>query len=121
MISGFIIVINIYNYNLIDQKRNLSIFRSLGFNYREISKNLFIQSLIQWISSLVIGIPIGIALSIFALKQISSNSREYIYASGINEMIITALLIFAYILISHLIIMKKIKKINIVEEIKDSD
>ena len=96
-------------------------FRGFGFRYIEISNNLFIQSIIQWIKSIIIGLPIGIVLSKYILKKVSSPRREYIYASGIKEIIITILLVFIYIIISHLICMKNIKKINIVEEMKDRD
>ena len=121
LIIGDIIIINLYLYNLLDQRRNLSIFRSLGFQYREISKNWFIQSIIQWTTSMIIGIPTGIMLSKFFLKTVSSDRREFIYASGIKEFIITAVLLFLYIYIGHIKCMKSFRKMNIIEEIKDRD
>ena len=121
VIIGFIIVININNYNIIDQKKNLSIFRSLGINYSEISKNWFIQSVVQLVTSIIIGIPIGILFSHFILKAISTTRREYMYASGIREIIITILIMFSYIVICHITSMRKLKKYNIIEEIKDRD
>lgn len=121
MIIGFVIIININNYNLIDQKRNLSIFRSLGFQCGEISSNWFIQSILQWIISTGIGLPIGIIISKFILKIASSSRREYIYASGIKEILITVVLLFVYICISHFISMRKLKKIDIIEEVKGRD
>ena len=119
MVIGFIIVVNINYYNLVDQKKNLSVFRSLGFHSNEISKNMFIQSITQWVTSIIIGLPVGIVLSKFVLKMVSSDRREYIYASGIKEVLITVILLFVYIVISHLISMRKINKLNISEEIKD--
>lgn len=118
---GLIIVLNINEYNLIEQKRTLAIFRSLGFHTSEISKNLSIQSIIPWILSLIIGLPIGIMLSKYVLKIASSPRREYIYASGIKEVILTFLLIGLYMLIGHLLSMRKLKQINITEEIKERD
>ena len=121
LIIGYLIIININSYNLLDQKRNLSIFRSLGFEYREISKSWFVQALIQWIASIIIGIPSGILLSKFALKYISSVRREFIYASGIKEIIFTVILVFIYIYIGHKKCMKNFRKIDIIEEVKDRD
>jgi ABC-type antimicrobial peptide transport system permease subunit len=54
---------------LLDQKRNLSIFRSLGFQYGEISRSWFVQTLTQFIISVIIGIPCGILLSKFKKNQ----------------------------------------------------
>ena len=121
LIIGYIIIININLYNLLDQKKNLSIFRSLGFGYSEISKSWFIQALIQWITSIIIGIPSGILLSKIILKYISSAWREFIYASGIKEIIFTVILLFIYIYIGHKKCMKDFRKINIIEEVKDKE
>ena len=121
LIIGYIIIININSYNLLDQKKNLSIIRSLGFKYSEISKNWFIQALIQWITSIIIGIPSGILLSKFILKYISSVRREFIYASGIKEIIFTIILLFIYLYIGHRKCMKNFRKIDIIEEVKDRD
>lgn len=121
LIIGYIIIININTYNLLDQKKNLSIFRSLGFSYREISKSWFVQALIQWITSIIIGIPSGILLSKYILKYVSSVRREFIYASGIKEIIFTVILLFIYIYIGHRKCMNKFRKIDIIEEVKDKD
>ena len=121
LIIGYIVIININLYNLLNQKRNLSIFRSLGFQYSEISRNWFLQSFLQWIISLIIGIPFGILLSKYFLYRISSPRREFIYASGFLEIIITALLLFIYLYIGHCEVMHLFKKIDIVEEVKDRD
>lgn len=85
LIIGYIIIINLNAYNIIDQKRNLSIFKTQGFSYKDISKNWFIQSIIQCIISVIIGLPIGVILSKIILKTVSSPRREFIYASGIKE------------------------------------
>ncbi|MBR3324714.1 MAG: FtsX-like permease family protein [Clostridia bacterium] len=121
LIIGYIIIININSYNLLDQKKNLSIFRSLGFSYSEISKSWFVQALIQWITSIIIGIPSGILLSKYILKYVSSIRREFVYASGIKEIIFTVILLFLYIYIGHRKCMKNFRKIDIIEEVKDKE
>lgn len=121
IIIGYIIIININAYNLLDQKRNLSIFRSLGFQYSEISRSWFVQTITQWITSIIIGIPCGILLSKYFLKTVSSARREFIYASGIKETIFTVILLFVYMYIGHKRCMKSLRKIDITEEIKDRD
>ena len=121
LIIGYIIVININTYNLLDQKKNLSIFRSLGFQYSEISQSWFVQSLIQWIISIIIGVPCGVLLSKIYLKIVSSNRREFVYANGIKEICITVILLFLFIYIGHRKCMRNFKKMNIIEEVKDRE
>jgi ABC-type antimicrobial peptide transport system permease subunit len=121
LIIGYIIIININLYNLLNQKKNLSIFRSLGFGYNEISRNWFMQSLMQWIISIIIGIPCGILLSRYFLYKVSSPRREFIYANGFKEYVITMLLLLLYIYIGHRKTMRVFRKMDIVEEVKDKD
>ncbi len=121
IIIGYIIILNINSYNLLDQKRNLSIFRSLGFQYDEISRSWFVQTLIQLITSIIIGIPCGIMLSKFFLKTVSSVRREFVYASGIKEGLFTVILLFIYMYIAHKKCLRNFKNMDIIEEIKDRD
>jgi ABC-type antimicrobial peptide transport system permease subunit len=121
LVIGNIIVVNLNSYNLLDQKKNLAIFRGLGFECKEISKSWFLQGLIQWITSSIIGIPSGIMLSKYILKHISSVRREFIYASGINEIIFTVILLFIYIYVGHRKCVRYFRKINIIEEVKDKE
>ena len=93
----------------------------LGFRYKEISKNWFIQSITQCIVSIIIGLPLGVILSKIMLKTVSSPRRDFIYASGIKEVIITILLLFIYMYVSHRKCMSKFKKVDIIEEVKDED
>ena len=121
LVIGNIIIVNLNSHNLLDQKKNLAIFRSLGFECGEISKSWFVQALIQWGASTLIGIPTGIMLSKYILKHISSARREFIYASGINEIIFTVILLFIYIYIGHRKCIKYFRKIDIIEEVKDKE
>ena len=121
VVIGFLIIVNINAYELIDQKRKLCIFKSLGFSFSEISANKFIQSIVQWLFAVIIGLPLGILVSVIVLKFIGSSSREYVYASGIIEFIISLGLTFLYTLISHVVCMHDFRKTDITKEIKDKD
>ena len=121
LIIGFVIIMNINSYNMIDQIRNLTIFRSLGFQVKDISLNWFINSIFGYIISIIIGLPIGIILSKYILLSVSSDRREYVYSSGSKEILFTIILLFLYILISHILTFKKFKKVDIVEEMKERD
>lgn len=121
MVVGFIMILNINNYNLIDQKRNIALFRSLGIKQKEMSRFWFIQSIMYLVISSLIGLPFGIIISKIILKLISSFRREYVYASGFKEILLTIVLLFIYLVISHIIIMKNVKKIDIIEVMKERD
>lgn len=95
--------------------------KALGFQNSEISRNWFIQSIIQLILSLIIGFPIGIYITKIAFKKISTIDREYIFVNDIKISLITILLVFIYMTISHFMIMRIFKNWKISEEIKDRE
>ena len=121
VIIGLVIIINTTNTNLLEQKKELCVLRTLGFQHGELSRQWFLQSLLQFVSSCVIGLLAGQYIAKIALRNLSSDTREYIYANGIREYILTAAMVFAFILASHIIAMRSLKKWDIVETVKEKE
>jgi ABC-type antimicrobial peptide transport system permease subunit len=121
VLIGLIIVVNTSQTNLLEQSKELCVLRTLGFSHRIVSGKLFLQSLFYFVFSCIIGMPFGVAVARMALRQIATKGREYPFASGIAECLLTAGLVFGYILLSHLISMRSMKKWNIVERVKEKE
>jgi len=121
IIIGLVIVINIAQTNLLEKKRELCVMRTLGFQHNEISKKWFVQSFLQFIFSCIIGLPIGIVIANYGLQQLSTSSREYVFANSIAEYIFTILLVLLYVIVSHIIAMNSMKKWDLVENVKDKE
>lgn len=121
VVIGFVIVINTALTNLLEQKKKLCMLRVLGFNHNQISRNWFGQSILQFITACVIGLPTGIYIAKIALKKISTVNREYVFVNDSKEYIITILLVFTYLLISHIVAMNSLKKWNITETVKEKE
>ena len=84
--------------------------KALGYQNGEISRNWFIQSIIQLIVSLIIGFPLGIYISKIGFKKLSTVDREYIFVNDIKTYFLTFLIIFVFITVSHYLIMRIFKK-----------
>ena len=121
IIIGLVIVVNTAQTNLLEQKKELCILRTLGFQHGELSRNWFVQSILHFLFSCVLGLPIGGVIARVALRQLNTPGREYVYANGVKEYLLTAALVFAYIVVSHLISMHTLKKWDIVESVKDKE
>jgi hypothetical protein len=74
-----------------------------------------------FVFSCIIGTPLGVAFARTALRQLATKGREYPFASGIVECLLTAGLVFVYILFSHLISSWSMKEWNIVEIVKERE
>ena len=118
---GLVIVVNTGNTNLLEQKRQLSVLRALGFQQRQISRSWYVQSLLYFLFSLAIGLPGGIAVAKTALVRMSMSSRTYPFVHEPWVYALTAGLVLAYITFSHCMTMRGMKKWNIVENVKDKE
>ena len=121
VIIGLIIIINTTNTNLLEQKKELCVLRTLGFQHSELSRQWFVQSLLQFVFSCVIGLAAGGYLARLSLLNLSSDTREYTYANGIREYILTAVIVLSFIVVSHIVAMESLKKWDIVETVKEKE
>jgi len=121
VIIGLTIVYNTAQTNLLEKKKELCILRTLGFPHGEISANWFVQSLLQYIAAIAVGMPLGIKLAKTALIRLSNEKIEFAYSNGYREYIITAALVLAYVVISHFISMRSMRKWDMVETVKEKE
>ena len=121
VLIGLIIVVNTMQTNLLEQKKELCVLRTLGFSHRFVSAKLFLQSLLYFVFSCIIGTPLGAVFAVTALRQLATKETEYPFASGIAEYLLTAGLLFGCIVLSHLISSRSMKKWNIVEIVKEKE
>ena len=121
VLIGLIIVVNTMQTNLLEQKKELCVLRTLGFSHRFVSAKLFLQSLLYFGFSCIIGTPLGAVFAVTALRQLATKEQEYPFASGIAECLLTAGLLFGCIVLSHLIASRSMKKWNIVEIVKEKE
>ena len=118
---GLLIIYNTTQTNLFEQKRELSVLRSLGFQIREISGIWFIQTAVQFLFACAIGLPLGVVMAKYGLAQMAMEGREYPFVNDLMQFLITVCLVLAYILISHYAAMRNIRKWDIVENIKEKE
>ena len=121
VLIGLVIVVNTGNTNLLEQKRQLSVLRALGFQQGQISRSWYVQSLLYFLFSLALGLPGGIAVAKASLVRMSMSSRTYPFVHEPWVYAVTAGLVLAYITFSHFMTMRGMKKWDIVENVKDKE
>ena len=121
MVIGLVIVVNTTQTNLLEQKRELCVLRTLGFQHRELSLHWFAQSVLHFLCSCALGFPIGVVTAKKALLNMEMTNRSYPFVNGPWEYAVTAGLVFAYIVFSHFLSMRSLKRWDIVECVKDKE
>ncbi|MCR4927240.1 MAG: FtsX-like permease family protein [Lachnospiraceae bacterium] len=120
-VIGIVIIINTIRTNLYEQKKDICVLRALGFAYSGISLRLFSQSAVYFVFSCLIGIPAGRAVTRFILVKMAIEGRSYPLVWDHRVYLYTLSIIFAYILVGHIVSMRTIKTWDLTESIKDKD
>lgn len=121
MIIGLVIVVNTTQTNLLEQKRELCVLRTLGFQHGELSLYWFAQSLLYFLCSCVLGFPAGIAMAKRAIQNMEMELYTYTFVNNPWDYAVTSGLVFAYIVFSHFLSMRSLRRWDIVECVKDKE
>ena len=106
---------------LMEQQRQLTIFRAIGFTVFDISNVWTLQSVAQLFVSSLIGVPIG-ALSIYILLTLcSSSSQIYPFVFSWIAVLIAIGFVLAVVIACHLIAMRSISKWNIADNTRSRE
>ena len=121
IVLGFMIVFNMMQTNLKEQKRTFSTIRTLGYQRSEISMSNLVMSLIQYFFAMVFAIPGGILLSKLLLDGLSIPKQIFPFPHSWVMYVLSTVLVLAFLLISHFISMNSMKKWNLPECVKERE
>ena len=116
------IILSIMSQNaLMEQQRQLTIFRAIGFTILDISNVWTLQSVAQLVLSSLIGVPAG-ALAIFILLRLcSSASQTYPFVMSLPIVLLAISFILLVVVACHLIAMRSISKWNIADNTRSRE
>ena len=118
---AFVILTIMSQNSLMEQKRQVSVFRAIGFTVTNISNVWTIQSVLQLIGASIIGIPAGIGFSILLFKLCSSPSQIYPFIADWRVILFALLFILLVVVVCHLISMFSIKKWNLADNLRSRE
>lgn len=119
ILLGIVVLYNLTLMNYKERSRDVATLKVLGFNRFEILKSLILESL----SLTLIGVILGLALGYpFMLAVMMTNVVElvdYLYIIFVPSYIYSFLLTFGVALLINILLSFKIKKIKMVESLKN--
>ena len=118
---GFIILSIMSQNTLMEQKRQLSIFRAIGFRIKDISNLWLVQSGLQLVISTLFAVPIGYLVASILFILCSSKAQTYPRIFSVPSVCIAFGFIFLIVLLSHILSMYTIKKWNISDNTKSRE
>lgn len=121
MAIGLVIVLNTSQTNLLEQKKELCILRTLGLQHRENARYWFAQSVLHFAVSCIFGFPGGVLFTEKALQKLELSNRTYPFVNSPRDYVLTAAVVLGYIVFSHFLTVGSMKKWDIVETVKEKE
>ena len=118
---GFVILAIMSQNALMEQKRQLSVFRAVGFTVKNISDIWTLQSVGEFIISALFAIPMGVLVSVILFKMCSSSSQIYPFIFDLKVVIFAIAFILLIIISCHLFAMYSIKRWNLADETRSRE
>ncbi|MBP5408156.1 MAG: FtsX-like permease family protein [Bacilli bacterium] len=118
---AFIILVIMSQNALMEQQRQITVYRAIGFRIINISNLWTLQSVSQLIISTIFGIPAGYLASAVLFKLCSSDSQSYPIIFSTKYASFAFLFIFTIILITHGIAMISIRSWNIADNTRSRE
>ena len=121
LLMGFVILVIMGQNALMEQKRQISILRAVGFTLWDISNFWTIQSLSQLVLSMIFALPVGSLVSVILFKMVSSPTQIYPFIFSWTSLLFTLGFILVIIVASHLLAMLTIKRWNLAENTRSRE
>ena len=121
IVLGFMIVFNMMQTNLKEQKRTFATMRTLGYQRSSISRANLFASLFQYLLAMSLAIPAGIGITKTLLQTISIPSQIYPFPRTWMTYVLSSVIVLAFLLASHFLVMSSMRKWNLPAEVKERE
>ena len=117
---GITNIFNTITTNMNLRKKEFAMLKSIGMTKKEFNRMIRLESIFYGVKSLIIGIPIGIALS-YGMYKVFENSMEMEYVLPYKAIAVAVIFVAVIIGIIMKYSMSKINKQNIIETIRNDN
>ena len=113
LLMGLFILSIMTQNALMDQKRQLSVLRLIGFKIIDVSNLWTFESSLELLLSCIFAIPSGIFAAIILFNMVSSNIQTFPFVFSWYSILFSFLFVLLIVLISHLFAMFSISRWNL--------
>lgn len=115
LILTILVLYNITNMNISERNREIATLKVLGYNDYEVCGYIFREIIQMAIIGIILGIPSGVLLLYFIMKYLDFGSLSDI---KLISYFMTAILVIIFIILVDILLINKIKKINMNDSLK---
>jgi putative ABC transport system permease protein len=115
---SFIVLYTLTNINISERMREIATIKVLGFYDKEVSSYVFRENIILTCIGVVFGLVIGVPLTQYVVRTAEVDMLMFGRQIYPQSFIISALLTIAFSWFVNLVMLRKLKKIDMVEALK---
>lgn len=115
------VIYNIATINIFERQRELAILKVLGFLDRELSGLIFNENYVITVLGIFVGLPLGKWLGSSMMAAYETDAYTFPFVIGIDTYIVTAILTLGFTALANFTLMKKIRKIDMIEVLKSNE
>ncbi len=112
------VIYNLTNLNIEERKREIATLKVLGYHNKEVVLYIYREIMIMSGIGLVLGLPVGVLLMYVVLMLLDFGSLASI---AVGTYFLTLALVFAFILVTDALLLRKILKIDMTTSLKSVD
>lgn len=124
LLSSVLSVAVVYNtatINIFERQRELATLKVLGFKEKEIKKLIFNENYIITAFGLITGLPFGSWFGKYMMNTFSTDFYSFPFVTKFYTFFVSVLLTIVFTVVTNMILVKKIKRISIVEVLKNRE
>lgn len=118
---GALIIYNMSLINFKERKRVYATMLTLGMRETELGWATFVELAAQYVISMVVGSLAGNGFGKILLKMTSTDSIYYTKAFSLSSIFLIGACVGAFMVLGHLLALRQMKKIDIVEALKSKE
>lgn len=118
---AMIVLYNLTNINISERKKELATIKVLGFYEPEVAKYIYRETTFLSILGTLVGFAFGVWLHAFVIKTAEMDAIMFGRTLYVRSFLLAAAVTLLFTLLVDLIMLPKIRKINMVESMKASD
>lgn len=120
-ILSIAVVYNIATINIFERQRELATLKVLGFKDNEVRKLIFDENYMITVFAIIVGLPFGWWLGTVMMSAYETDAYTFPFIIQSKTYILSAALTLVFTALANLILMRKIKSINMVEVLKSNE
>ncbi|MCD5406403.1 MAG: ABC transporter permease [Desulfotomaculum sp.] len=121
VVLGFAIIYNVSLISFEERKRELSLLRLLGFKNNEISSLLLKENFLQSVLGIALGLPFGYLMALSYVRALETDLFTFPMAVYPTTYFLAALGGVFFITVAYLLARRRVKRLNLIETLKNKD